>query len=76
MDIKKYCILIFLFYKLRRHIKQLSISIVQEIRSKYSPMLDQHWNILMQIINLFLRDKHKAVVDFARTCCGYAISIF
>ncbi|XP_037821987.1 Fanconi anemia group D2 protein [Lucilia sericata] len=55
---------------LRRHIKQLSTSIVQEIRNKYSPMLEQHWHILMQIINLYLRDKHKTVVDFARSCCG------
>ncbi|XP_065371634.1 Fanconi anemia group D2 protein homolog [Calliphora vicina] len=55
---------------LRRHIKQLSTSIIQEIRNKYAPILEQHWHILMQIINLYLRDKHKSVVDFARTCCG------
>ncbi|KAM7362212.1 fancd2 [Cochliomyia hominivorax] len=55
---------------LRRHIRQLSTSIVQEIRNKYSPILEEHWHILMQLINLYLRDKHKIVVDFARTCCG------
>uniref|UniRef100_A0A1I8P4T9 Fanconi anemia group D2 protein n=1 Tax=Stomoxys calcitrans TaxID=35570 RepID=A0A1I8P4T9_STOCA len=55
---------------LRRHIRQISTSLVQEIRKKYAPMLEQHWNILMQIINCFLRDKHKPVVDFARVACG------
>lgn len=38
-------------------------------------MLQQHWNILMQIINLYLRDKHKTVVDFARACCGYVYKL-
>lgn len=27
----------------------------------------------MQIINGFLRDKHKPVVDFARASCGYVV---
>ncbi|XP_073815806.1 fancd2 isoform X2 [Musca autumnalis] len=55
---------------LRRHIRQISTSVVQEIRNKYAPMLENHWHILMQIINGFLRDKHKSVVDFARASCG------
>ncbi|XP_075147776.1 fancd2 [Haematobia irritans] len=55
---------------LRRHIRHVSTSVVQEIRKKYAPMLEHHWNILMQIINTFLRDKHKPVVDFARAACG------
>uniref|UniRef100_A0A1I8ML88 Fanconi anemia group D2 protein n=1 Tax=Musca domestica TaxID=7370 RepID=A0A1I8ML88_MUSDO len=55
---------------LRRHVRHLSTSVVQDIRNRYAPVLEYHWHILMQIINGFLRDKHKSVVDFARISCG------
>uniref|UniRef100_A0A1A9WNL2 Fanconi anemia group D2 protein n=1 Tax=Glossina brevipalpis TaxID=37001 RepID=A0A1A9WNL2_9MUSC len=50
--------------------KTTPTSILREIREKYTPMLEHYWNILMEILDCFLRDKHEATVKYAQSACS------
>ncbi|KAL9900180.1 fancd2 isoform 1-T3 [Glossina fuscipes fuscipes] len=60
---------------LKHHSKNMPTSIILEIRDKYTPILERHWNILMEILNCFLRDKNKTTVEFAQSACSCLFEI-
>uniref|UniRef100_A0A1B0FNR3 Fanconi anemia group D2 protein n=1 Tax=Glossina morsitans morsitans TaxID=37546 RepID=A0A1B0FNR3_GLOMM len=60
---------------LKHHSKTMPIAIILEIRDKYTPILEHHWNTLMEVLNCFLRDKNKTTVEFAQSACRYLFEI-
>ncbi|KAH8381489.1 hypothetical protein KR093_006396 [Drosophila rubida] len=54
---------------LRRRIKleHITVQILDEVKTQYAHILEQHISILMHILNDFVREKNRVVADFAKS---------